>query len=75
MIPPTLSLAGFYQFVLVPSGRSGQGFRGLMALLTVSFLCDIVLSVLMGLGMSGALNAASGKPSSDRRPLKQATGS
>ena len=45
----------------------------MIALLTVSFPCDFALSVLMGLGMSdafnaasGTFNAASGKSSSDR---------
>ena len=75
MIPPTLSLLGFHQFVLVPSERSGQGFRGLMALLTMSFLYDTVLSVLMGLGKSGALNAASGKSLFDRKLPGQANDS
>ena len=32
----------------------------MIALLTVSFPCDFALSVLMGLGMSDAFNAASG---------------
>ena len=75
MIPPTLSLLGFHQFVLVPFERSGQGFCGLMALLIMSFLYDIVLSVLMGLGKSGALNTASGKSFSDRKFLGQANDS
>ena len=45
----------------------------MIALLTVSFPCDFALSVLMGLGMSdafnaasGTFNAASGKSSSDQ---------
>ena len=71
IIPPTLSLAGFHQFVLVLSERSGQGFRGLMALLTMSFLYDTVLSILMGLSKSSALNAASDKSFSDQKFLGQ----
>ena len=57
MIPPPLSFAGFRQFAPVPSERLGQGFSGMIALLTVSSPYDIVLSVLIGLGRSGALNA------------------
>ena len=79
---PTLSLARFYQFALVPSERLGQGFSGMIALLTVSSPYDIVLSVLIGLGRSGALNAASGalnaasgKSFSDRKLLGQANDS
>ena len=41
----------------------------MIALLTISFPYDFALSVLMGLGMSGALNAASGKSSSDQNFL------
>ena len=69
--PPTLSLLGFHQLALVPSERSGQGFRGLTVLLIILFPCNIVLSVLMGLGRSGALNAASDKSFSDRKLLGQ----
>ena len=82
MIPPTLSFAGFHQFALVPSERLGQGFSGMIALLTVSSPYDIVLSVFIGLGRSGALNAASGalnaasgKSFSDRKLLGQANDS
>ena len=82
MIPPTLSFAGFHQFDPVPSERLGQGFSGMIALPTVSPLYDIVLSVLIGLGRSGALNAASGalnaasgKSFSDRKLLGQANDS
>ena len=75
MIPPTLSLTGFHQFALVSSERLGQGFRGMTALLIVSFPHDFALSVLMGLGMSGVLNAASGKSSSDRKLPRQANDS
>ena len=71
MIPPTLSLLGFHQLALVPSERSGQGFRGLTVLLIIPFPCNLVLSVLMGLGRSGALNAASDKSFSDRKLLGQ----
>ena len=74
-MPPTLPLLGFHQFALVPSERSGQGFRGLTVLLIIPFPCGIVLSVLMGLGRSGALNAASGKSFSDRKLLGQANDS
>ena len=71
MIPPTLSLLGFPQSVLVPSKCLGQEFHGLMALLIMSFLHGPVLSVLMELGESGVLNAASDKSFSDRKFLGQ----